>query len=83
MSPADVIFLQNGFNCGAAEAAKARQLLNIPVWRYHFANNKPGKTEGAWHGDEVTFVLEMEKQDQASSSNLLMLHWSGILPTDY
>jgi cholinesterase len=32
-------------------------LLNILVWRYHFANNKPGKTDGVWHGDEVTFVF--------------------------
>lgn len=37
----------NVMTCGAAEAAKARVLHNVPVWRYHLANNKPGSTKGA------------------------------------
>jgi cholinesterase len=57
MTPQDIVSLDNGFNCGAAEAAKARQLLNIPVWRHHLANNKPEKFDGAWHGNEVKFVF--------------------------
>ncbi|KAF1807813.1 alpha/beta-hydrolase [Eremomyces bilateralis CBS 781.70] len=49
--------LENGFNCGAAEAAKARSLLDVPVWRYHFANNPPNSTLGALHGMDVMYVF--------------------------
>jgi cholinesterase len=47
----------NGMICSSADAAKARKLHNVPVWRYHFANNKPGSTKGANHGEDVPQVF--------------------------
>jgi carboxylesterase type B len=55
------IRLENDFRCGTAEAAKARALHNVPVWRYLFANNAPGSSKGATHGDEVGFVFGNER----------------------
>jgi cholinesterase len=47
----------NVMTCGAAETAKARVLHNVPVWRYNFANNKPGETRGAGIGADILAVF--------------------------
>ena len=49
--------MENDFGCTTAEAAKARAVHKVPVWRYVFANNKPGADKGATHGDEVAFLF--------------------------
>jgi hypothetical protein len=43
--------------CGATEFSKARVLHNVPVWRYHFANIKPGQSKGAGTDDDVAQVF--------------------------
>jgi cholinesterase len=73
---ASSISLNNGFRCGAAEAAKARQLLNIPVWRYHFANNKNGSTTGAMHGEDVQWVFG---DGMAPLSKLFQRSWGAFV----
>jgi cholinesterase len=54
---AGAINLENDFRCGTAEGAKARAMNNVPVWRYLFANNKPGSIQGATHGDDVAYIF--------------------------
>ncbi|KAF1986159.1 alpha/beta-hydrolase [Aulographum hederae CBS 113979] len=49
--------LDEQFRCTAADSAKARLMAKVPIWRYLFANNAPGSTSGATHGDDVPFVF--------------------------
>jgi carboxylesterase type B len=55
------INMEKQFRCGAAESAEYRSKLNVPAYRYLFANNKPGATQGATHGDEIPFVFGNRK----------------------
>ena len=66
--------------CSSAEAAKARALLKIPSWRYHFVNNKSGNlTDGAKHGDEVPHVFGVAKFiDKPLATKVLMPAWAAF-----
>jgi carboxylesterase type B len=57
MDPAGALHLDNGFRCGNAEGAKARALHKVPIFRYLFANNKPGAINGATHGEDLQHVF--------------------------
>ncbi|KAF2430383.1 alpha/beta-hydrolase [Tothia fuscella] len=57
--------LKNGFRCGTADAAKARYLDNVPVWRYHYSGTGiystiPIPGLGATHGADVKLVLQAQ-----------------------
>jgi cholinesterase len=54
---AGAVNMENDFRCGTAEGAKGRVMNKVPAWRYLFANNKPGSSQGATHGDEVPYVF--------------------------
>jgi cholinesterase len=47
----------DGMGCPPGESAMARAVINVPVWRYLFANNKPGSSTGAKHGEDVPYVF--------------------------
>jgi cholinesterase len=51
--------LDQKFTCGAAEAAKSRLMNGVPVWRYHFADNKIGTTDGAPHAGDIPYVFDV------------------------
>lgn len=55
--PEGSLHLENDFRCGTAEGASGRSMHGVPIWRYLFANNKPGVTEGATHGEEVALIF--------------------------
>jgi cholinesterase len=57
-SPEQDIQLNNGFRCGTAEAAKARALHDVPVWRYHYSGTNGSSTMGATHGADVRLVFD-------------------------
>jgi carboxylesterase type B len=56
-TPAFRVAMEGQFRCAASGSAKGRVTAEVPVYRYIFANNKPGSTKGATHGDEVSFVF--------------------------
>jgi carboxylesterase type B len=49
--------IESQFHCAASVSAQGRAKANVPVYRYIFANNKPGDTKGATHGDEIFWVF--------------------------
>jgi carboxylesterase type B len=49
--------LDSGFRCGIANAARARVLNNVPVWRFHFAMTGAKSPNGIWHGQDIELVF--------------------------
>jgi cholinesterase len=64
-----------GLGCPSGDAANARKINNIPVWRYLFANNKPGSSVGARHGEDVPFVFG----DGIGISKLFQSSWAAFV----
>jgi cholinesterase len=56
-TPAFRVKMEGQFRCAAAASAQGRAKANVPVYRYIFANNKPGSTQGATHGAEISYVF--------------------------
>ena len=81
-TPTFRVAMERQFRCAAAGSANGRVTANVPVYRYIFANNKPGATRGATHGDEVSFVFVMGNLASLTFSSLCGLSLSRTLSMD-
>jgi para-nitrobenzyl esterase len=50
-------FADTQFNAGARLLARVMAAQGQPVWRYLFTRQRPGRTDGPHHGDEVSYVF--------------------------
>jgi para-nitrobenzyl esterase len=50
-------FADTQFNAGTRLLARVMAARGQPVWRYLFTRQRPGRTDGPHHGDEVSYVF--------------------------
>jgi cholinesterase len=67
--------MEISFRCGSADSAKARFMKNVPVWRYIYADNKPGQSTGATHGFDLLHVFG---NGQTGMSKVFQSAWAAF-----